>query len=493
MSMREDTRMGLRWVLGRPVETLLLVFGISLGIGATAAGIALAGHTAVKARELLASTAYREIVVSTRENATDMDLPAVAQTTTTNVVLTSADLTARADAQDVQYAYIANRMDMRLGAFQMQGFPGGGAPMAAGGSGATVTTTTTAGGTATTTVNGSGSAQASAGSGNAPFGVVGDGGAPPDGFDPGAGMPPGGFPGQQAQVTLDGPQPVLEEINGYEVSPEFFSAWAMNAASGSLFTTADMKAQAAVVVLGSKLATALFEDGISLDRQVLSFNRLYKVTGILAPTGTDYDSMAFTPALMVDLQQGGAAQARMFMRFDTSLHFTVADSTRLEQARAQLESWFTQKYGASSVVITVPRSAAEAARDRNGRLVTVILFLALSALLIAAANVTNILSSRAMRKRRAVGILKALGATQGGVFRLFVIEALIIGGAGAVLGTGFSILISWLMQTTMGFGGVLVGLLAGGIVGAAVLVTALDILPAMQAARVPAAEAIRYE
>jgi putative ABC transport system permease protein len=171
----------------------------------------------------------------------------------------------------------------------------------------------------------------------------------------------------------------------------------------------------------------------------------------------------------------------------------VADSSRLEQARAQLASWFTRKYGEASVVITVPRSAAEAAGDRSSRLVTIILFLALSALLIAAANVTNILASRAMRKRRAVGILKALGATASGVFRLFIIEALVIGAAGAVLGTGFSILISWLMQETMGFGGVLAGLLAGGILGAAALVTALDILPAMQAARVPAAEAIRCE
>jgi putative ABC transport system permease protein len=266
----------------------------------------------------------------------------------------------------------------------------------------------------------------------------------------------------------------------------------MNAASGSLFTADDMKNRSAVLVLGSKLATTLFEDGIALNRQVLSRNRLYTITGVLEPTSTDYDNQAFTPALMVELQ-GGTAQARMFMRFDTTLHFTVTDSARLEQARAQLASWFAQKYGESSVVITVPRAAAEAARDRSARLVTIILFLALSALVIAAANVTNILSSRAMRKRRSVGVLKALGATAGSVFRLFILEALIIGAAGAALGTGFSILLSWLMQETMGFGGVLAGLLAAGVVGAAALVTALDILPAMQAARVPAAEAIRYE
>jgi hypothetical protein len=453
MSPREDTRMGLRWVLGRPVETMLLVFGISLGIGATAAGIALAGHAAVKARQTLSSTEYREIVVSTRQNATEMDLPAVPRAQTQMVVLTTADLSARGDAPDVQYAYVANRMDMRLGAL----------PMPAGGASA-------------------------------------DGGPPPDGGLPGGpgGQPPDGqqagqaAAAQQQQVTLEGPQPALDEIGGWEVSPEFFSAWNMRAASGSLFTADDMKKQSAILVLGSKLATTLFDDGISLNRQILSRNRLYTITGVLEPTGTDYDNQAFSPALMVELQ-GGTAQARMFMRFDTTLHFTVADSTRLEQARAQLGSWFAQKYGDANVVVTVPRAAAEAARNRSARLVTIILFLALSALLIAAANVTNILSSRAMRKRRSVGVLKALGASANSVFRLFILEALIIGAAGAALGTGFSILLSWLMQETMGFGGILAGLLAAGIVGAAALVTGLDILPALQAARVPAAEAIRYE
>jgi predicted lysophospholipase L1 biosynthesis ABC-type transport system permease subunit len=449
MKAREDTRMGLRWVLGRPVETLLLVVGISLGIGAAAAGIALAGQTARAAQETLASTQYREIVVTARQSATDMDLPAVARSASQNVVLTTADLSARAEAPDVQYAYIANRMDMRLGVGPGGG-PDGGLPPDAPGSTTAAAGATGAATAATTTTS------------------------------------------TAAAVTLDGPQPVLGEIQGYEVSQGFFSAWNMTASAGSLFASTDMKNASPVLVLGSRLATTLFEDGTSLGRQVLSRGKLYTVTGILARTGTDYDGMAFTPALMVELQ-GAAAQAQLFMRFDTSLHFTVADASRLEQARTQLASWFTAKDGNGSVVITVPRSTAEAARDRGERLVTVILFLALSALLIAAANVTNILGSRAMRKRRSVGVLKALGASAGSVFRLFLLEALIIGAAGAVLGTGFSVLISWLMEATMGFGGVLAGLLAAGLLAAAALVTAFDILPALQAARVPAAEAIRHE
>ncbi len=463
MKRAEDLRMGMRWIWSRPVETLLLVLGVSLGIGATAAGIAMAGRTGAEARKLLASTQYREIVVAARQDTREMDVPAVAVTSTTNVFLTANDLEARTDIQDVQYAYVANMTGFRFGSD-----PGGPPGMQAGAAAST---------TASTTASTAAAAQA------APT----DMGAPPDGF----GGPPPDFQ-QTPEPAAPEIQPVLEEARGYEVTPEYFTAWNLTAAEGSLFTEADMEKGEPIVVLGSTLAATLFEDGKSLGRQVLSRRELYTIVGILEPTGTDLDTMLFTPAATPDAQGLGGA-ARMFRGFDTSLHFTVADSTRLEQARAQIQSWFDQKLGAGTVSITVPRYEAEAAKDRNGRLVTVILFLAVSALLIAAANVTNILYARAIRKRRAVGILKALGATVHRVFRLFFLEAGIVGAAGAVVGAGLSVLLSLLMKETMGFGAIAVSFLGLGILGAAAVVTALDIIPALQAARAPAAEAIRYE
>ncbi len=44
MKRGESTHLALRWILGQPVETLLLILGITLGIGATASGLALAWH-----------------------------------------------------------------------------------------------------------------------------------------------------------------------------------------------------------------------------------------------------------------------------------------------------------------------------------------------------------------------------------------------------------------------------------------------------------------
>jgi len=122
----EDIRMGIRWITGRPVETLLLVFGISLGIGATAAGVALAAGPVRKREDAPVHGVPRDRGPGA-QSASEMDLPAILQTNTESVFLTTADLAAREDSQDVQYAYVANPTGFRFGAFDFRG-PGGGPP-----------------------------------------------------------------------------------------------------------------------------------------------------------------------------------------------------------------------------------------------------------------------------------------------------------------------------------------------------------------------------
>ena len=298
-----------------------------------------------------------------------------------------------------------------------------------------------------------------------------------------------GQPPQEGQAAPDPAEmPEIEELEGYAVSPEFFSTWSMLAAEGSLFTNADMATGEPLLIYGSELAADM--DG-AVGEQIVVEGEMVTVIGILEPTGTDYDKMAFSPAFMPDLQMNDMRAMRR--SWGTTLRFAVADVERLEEAREQLESYFSRTYGAGSVVISIPRAEAEAAKVRANRLATVVLFLSLAGLLIAAVNVSNILYGRAVRRQRSVGILKALGASMRDVFRLFFSEALLLGGFGAVLGIGISVLLSKLMESTLGFEKISAGVLGAGILGAWAITMALTVFPALQAARVPAAEAIRNE
>ena len=471
MNYREDLRMSVRSVIGRPAESVLLSLGVALAVGATAAGIALAGRTAEQSRELLSSPRFREIVVAAREDADEMDLPAQVQSSTEVVLLTAADLEARSATQAIRYAYLANRTGFRFGESGFgQGGPGG---QAQGGQ--------AQGGQAQ---GGQAQAQGGQAQGGQAQGRSGTGG----------GQAAGGGPGGQFQRVAppeEGPQPQIEFVEGMEVTPEFFDAWGLTAAAGDVFQAADLERDEPVLVLGSELGATLFEDGQSLGRQVLARNQLYRIIGVLEPTGGETDGLAFTPA-RIAAQQFQGFRGR-FQALRTNLRFMVGEPGDLEEARAQLTNWFDSSHGVGAVAISVPREEAEATADRNSRLATVILFLALSALLIATVNVTNIFFSRAVRKRRQVGILKAVGASIRQVFTVFFLEALAIGAAGAAVGFGLSALLSRLMERTIGFGALQIGLIVLGVLASWAIVAVFNVVPAQAAARVPAAEAIRYE
>ena len=469
---REDLLLSVRAVLGRPAESLLLALGMALAVGAAAAGLALAGRTAELSRERLASPRYREVVVATRQRAADMELPARVRTGT-DVVLTVADLEARKAAPAVRYAYLANPT----------GFPLGELPIPE--QVVELTATDSPGPAAVKVIVIPADGQVDGPSGAGARAPQADSAA-----DAAQTPVPAGL-GQPLLKAPEGPRPQRELLTGFEVSPEFFAAWNLTPAAGSLFTAADMARGEPILVLGAELGATLFADGQALDRQVLSLNRLYTVTGVLAPSDSEMDRHAFAPAPVAAARF--KAPGIRLPAHNTNLRFAVADPSRLEEARAQLTSHFATAYGEGAVVIDTPRAEAKEAADRYRRLVALVLFLELAALVIAAVNMTNIFFSRARRRRRDVGILKALGASVPKVFAAFFVEALVVGAAGAAMGLGLALLLSRLIEQTIGFGVSDGGLILLGGAAAWLIVAACTVLPAAAAARLPASAAIRYQ
>ena len=446
----------------RPVETLFLILGTALGVGATSAGLALVFQSRAVSAEIIRMPEYREIAASTRGDSDTMNQPSQ-ELLEENIVLTVEELAAAAEAPDVANSYLLNSTRIRTTTNRFG--PGRNGP------------------------------PEGENSGQMPEGENGEEMPPPEGE-----APPRDERFEQMQETMaelqaemeNEPTPELDEFYGYEVSPEFFESRELAAAEGSLFTASDMEKDAPLMIVGSELAGEIFEDGIALNRKIQNFTTIYTIVGILEPTGTTLDNLAFIPTDALSTASRGRGMMRPGAMSQT-LIFSVDDPEKLDEAASQLQSWFDRELGTGAVSLSIPREAAEQAADRNNRLTSLILILALSALLIAAVNVSNILLSRAMKKKRAVGILKALGASSRTVFSLFVKEAAVIGGAGILTGTGLALALSPLMTKSMGFSTFSVPGLAAGVLISIVITFGLTILPAMQASKTSPAEAIRIE
>lgn len=123
------------------------------------------------------------------------------------------------------------------------------------------------------------------------------------------------------------------------------------------------------------------------------------------------------------------------------------------------------------------------------------------ALIIASLGITNALLAAIRERRREIGVLKAIGARDSDVLRVFLFEAGVLGLAGGLLGTFLGFLIARTVGavvngylTSQGLAGVRLGIpgeiVAGGIGGAAVLALVAGAVPAWRAAHLPAREAV---
>jgi ABC-type antimicrobial peptide transport system permease subunit len=128
----------------------------------------------------------------------------------------------------------------------------------------------------------------------------------------------------------------------------------------------------------------------------------------------------------------------------------------------------------------------------------------LIALLVSGLGIANALLSAVRERRREIGVLKAIGATDLQVVRWFLLESALVGLAGGILGTitGGVLAAAVAARVTdylsaqgivlegLGAGDVPVAIVLAGVLGSCLLALLCGALPALRAARLPAREAV---
>jgi predicted permease len=311
-----------------------------------------------------------------------------------------------------------------------------------------------------------------------------------------------GRSGGSASIGVSGADALHVDVDF--ITHDYFHVLGMRMAAGRPFAPEEDRKPGgtAVVIIGSALASTLFGDpDQAIGRSVLVNGLSFRVVGVTPPEfrglKNDHYSQLWLPgatavyAMHVPRDRWNQEWRRgMFGEFVGRL----AAHVDLEQARAELTAVTRMLAAASPAdngdfqtaeirMARQPGMSFSSANTRNEVALMVTVFASAGALvlLLAGANVGNLLLFRGARRREEMALRSALGASRGRLLRAHLIEVSLLSLAGGAVGLVLTFWLAWVLEGTVipeaGFlvlpidwrvaalvlaGSVIVGLIFGG-------------------------------
>ena len=288
-----------------------------------------------------------------------------------------------------------------------------------------------------------------------------------------------------AGVDYNGTLPATEQV---------FNA---NVQEGRFFTQSENLHRSDVAVIGPDLAKALYPDGQAIGKPILVNGASYEVVGVLAPKkGKLFKDDSADKAVMVPYR----SYRKHNPQDDEHMIGAVAYPGRMSEAEDEIRGVLRRRrnvpfakpdnFGVSSA-----QQIADQFRQITASVALLISVISSIGLLVGGVGVMNIMLMSVTQRTREIGVRKAIGARRRDIIGQFLTEAVVLTGAGGVigilLGAGISLLINLLvpkLPSSIPLWAVLLGVSVSMSVG-----LFFGMYPAIKAARLDPVEALRYE
>jgi len=232
-----------------------------------------------------------------------------------------------------------------------------------------------------------------------------------------------------------------ERVDGVRVTPNFFSFLRTRLAAGRTFTAHEADNTAIVT---AELYKKRFGNDLNLNGKTIRVNGVERsIVGVLPP-GFELPSIyegfdRLTAQVWTPLDVDGAKTERELWAREHCVYARLRPGVTLAQARTEMNvigqrlagQYPEQNNGFGLNVFSVAQEDVGPDLERS----MLVLQIAVGfVLLIACANVANLLLARAMHREREISIRLALGAGRGRMMRLMLTESLLLSLAGAAAG-----------------------------------------------------------
>ena len=230
------------------------------------------------------------------------------------------------------------------------------------------------------------------------------------------------------------------------VTADYFPVRSMEIASGRFLTDDEIVNQAQVVVLGSELATDLFEGENPVGLTVRIGAQPFQVVGVLEESGgfgrDSADNRAFVSI--------GLAQGRLFNAPRYRGDYTVStifvqgtDADTLEDAEKQIEMTLRLRHSLQTdsendFTLMNQASLLETANDIAATLTIFLGAIGGISLIVGGIGIMNIMLVSVTERTREIGLRKAIGARDTDILMQFLVEALVLCFLGGLIGVGLA-------------------------------------------------------
>ena len=282
-------------------------------------------------------------------------------------------------------------------------------------------------------------------------------------------------------------------------SPSWLDVRARTLAAGRFLTDQDDADVAAVTVLGSETATELFGSTDVVGRSVTINGIEFSVVGVLTPAGSDasanLDDQALVPlATSANRLVGGSSRNAV-----STIYLEAQSADALSAAYQEAQALLLNLHQSTSVAsadftISSQQSLLATATSVSKTLTILLTGIAALSLLVGGIGVMNIMLVSVTERTREIGLRKALGAPPTAIRRQFLVEAVVLGFAGGLLGAALGIagakVLPGLLDTTIVISPTAV---IGSIAIAVGIGVVFGVYPATRAARMAPIDALRSE
>jgi putative ABC transport system permease protein len=282
-----------------------------------------------------------------------------------------------------------------------------------------------------------------------------------------------------------------EDISVIGVTKDYQSIREYELTSGRFISEKDNDNRLKVAVIGPDLAIELYSSLDVVGEKISVNGAKFEVVGVLAEQGedetTNNDEIVMIPFV--------TAQRMMQNTTISTIYASASSADMVTIAEASLDSYLSQfSTEDNGYSVNSQDSILESLEEVSATQTAMLGGIAGISLLVGGIGIMNIMLVSVMERTRDIGIEKAIGATRRDILLQFLFEAIIVSGAGGVIGillaqfgSGF---IGQLMDTEVT---VQSSVMLAAMGFSLIIGVGFGIYPAIKASKLNPIEALRYE